>query len=85
VVLDEPSSRLDPATERLLEQAMARLLTGRTGIIIAHRLATVQRVDDIMIIEEGRVAEYGPRPELVRDPNSRFSSLLRTGLQEAFA
>jgi len=85
VVLDEPSSRLDPATERLLERAMTRLLQGRTGIIIAHRLDTVQRVDDIMIIEEGRVAEYGPRPELVRDPNSRFSSLLRTGLQEAFA
>jgi ABC-type multidrug transport system fused ATPase/permease subunit len=85
VVLDEPSSRLDPATERLLERAMARLLDGRTGIIIAHRLATVQKADDIMIIENGQVAEFGARPDLVRDPESHFSSLLRTGSQEAFA
>ncbi|MGI6368672.1 MAG: ABC transporter ATP-binding protein [Anaerolineae bacterium] len=85
VVLDEPSSRLDPATERLLEQAMARLLTGRTGIIIAHRLATVQRVDDIMIIEQGRIAEFGERPALVNNADSLFATLLRTGLEEAFA
>jgi ATP-binding cassette subfamily B protein len=85
VVLDEPSSRLDPATEKLLERAMARLLEGRTGIIIAHRLDTVQRVDDIMIIEDGKVAEYGARPDLVRDPDSHFSLLLKTGSQEALA
>lgn len=85
VVLDEPSSRLDPATERLLERAMTRLLDGRTGIVIAHRLATVQRVDDIMIIEDGRVVEFGARPALVQNPQSRFSALLRTGLEEAFA
>jgi ATP-binding cassette subfamily B protein len=85
VVLDEPSSRLDPATEKLLERAMSRLLEGRTGIIIAHRLDTVQRVDDIMIIEDGQVAEYGARPDLVRDPDSHFSLLLKTGSQEALA
>jgi len=85
VVLDEPSSRLDPATERLLETAMHRLLEGRTGIIIAHRLATVQRVDDIMIVEEGRVVEFGVRSDLVQDPGSHFSGLLKTGLEEAIA
>jgi ABC-type multidrug transport system fused ATPase/permease subunit len=85
VVLDEPSSRLDPATEKLLERAMSRLLEGRTGIIIAHRLGTVQKVDDIMIIENGQVAEFGARPDLVRDPGSHFSLLLKTGSQEAFA
>jgi len=85
VVLDEPSSRLDPATEKLLERAMARLLDGRTGIIIAHRLGTVQKVDDIMIIEDGKVAEFGARQDLVRDPDSHFSLLLKTGSQEAFA
>ena len=51
VILDEASSRLDPATERLIERAVDRLLAGRTGIIIAHRLATVQRADEIMILE----------------------------------
>jgi ABC-type multidrug transport system fused ATPase/permease subunit len=85
VILDEPSSRLDPATERRLEQAMNRLLEGRTGIIIAHRLQTVERVDEIMIMQGGRIAEHGRRDDLVADPDSRFSGLLQTGLEEAFA
>jgi ATP-binding cassette, subfamily B, bacterial len=85
VVLDEPSSRLDPATEHLLEQAMNRLLKGRTGIIIAHRLATVQRVNEIMIMGQGRVQEHGRREELVHDPTSEFYQLLTTGLEEAIA
>ena len=80
VILDEASSRLDPATEALLEQAVGRLLAGRTAIIIAHRLRTVQRADDILILEEGRVVEYGPRAALAADPGSRFARLLQTGL-----
>jgi len=85
VILDEPSSRLDPATEKLLERAMDRLLRGRTGIIIAHRLATVQRVDEIMIMDSGRIGEHGERRALVNDPCSHFSHLLATGMEEAFA
>jgi ATP-binding cassette subfamily B protein len=85
VILDEASSRLDPATERRLEQAIDRLLAGRTAIIIAHRLATVQRADCIMILEEGRCVEYGPRRQLAADPGSRFARLLQTGLEEALA
>jgi len=83
VILDEASSRLDPATESRIEKAVSRLLENRTGIIIAHRLATVQRADEIMILQDGRIAEYGQRLELVADPDSLFSSLLRTGLEEA--
>lgn len=82
VVLDEASSRLDPATEQLLEQAMDQLLQERTGIIIAHRLATVRRADDILILEDGRVREYGPRQVLASDPTSRFCGLLRAGLED---
>ena len=59
VILDEASSRLDPATETLMERAVDRLFAGRTGVVIAHRLKTVQRADDILILEEGRVVEYG--------------------------
>jgi len=77
VILDEASSRLDPATERLLERAMDRLLHGRTAIVIAHRLATVRRADTIMVLEHGRVAEYGPREQLARDPDSHFARLLQ--------
>jgi ATP-binding cassette subfamily B protein len=85
VVLDEASSRLDAATERLVEEALERLLAGRTAIIIAHRLATVQRADQIMILEKGRIAEYGRRAELAADPTSRFAGLMRVGLEEALA
>lgn len=55
----------------------------RTAIIIAHRLSTVQRADDILILEAGRVVEFGPREQLAADPASRFSGLLRAGLTEA--
>jgi ABC-type multidrug transport system fused ATPase/permease subunit len=82
VVLDEASSRLDPATEQLLERAIDRLMSNRTGIIIAHRLRTVQRADDILILENGRIQEFGPRTALAANPNSRFAQLLRTGLEE---
>jgi ABC-type multidrug transport system fused ATPase/permease subunit len=85
VILDEASSRLDPATEHLLEQAVDRLLQDRTGIVIAHRLQTVQRTDEIMILEDGRIVEYGPRIVLASDPYSRFYRLLQTGLEEVLA
>lgn len=85
VILDEASSRLDPATERQLEQAMGQLLRGRTAIIIAHRLGTLERVDQIMVLEDGRVREHGPRAKLVRDPDSRFAELLRVGMEDVLA
>jgi len=85
VILDEASSRLDPATESRLERAIDHLLKGRTAIIIAHRLQTVQRADRIMILEEGRQVEFGERERLAYDPDSRFAQLLQTGLQEALA
>jgi ABC-type multidrug transport system fused ATPase/permease subunit len=85
VVLDEASSRLDPITDRLLERAVTRLLEGRTGVIIAHRLATVERADKILILEDGRVVEFGQRAALDGDPGSRFASLKRAGMREALA
>jgi ABC-type multidrug transport system fused ATPase/permease subunit len=81
VVLDEASSRLDPATEQLIEHAVDTLLRGRTAIVIAHRLGTVRRADSILILSEGSVLEYGPRAALAADPDSHFAQLLRTGLE----
>ncbi|MEO6458373.1 MAG: ATP-binding cassette domain-containing protein, partial [Chloroflexia bacterium] len=83
VILDEASSRLDPFTERLIERAVHRLMRERTGIIIAHRLSTVELADTILILEDGRMAEYGPREALTADHSSKFSHLLRTGAAEA--
>ncbi|MFC2094843.1 ABC transporter ATP-binding protein [Candidatus Bipolaricaulota bacterium] len=82
VILDEASSRLDPETEALLEIAVDRLLENRTAIIIAHRLSTVERADQIMILDEGRLAEYGCRHDLAADPTSRLSRLLQAGMEE---
>ena len=82
VVLDEASSRLDPATETLIDRAIERLVADRTAIIIAHRLGTVQKADEIMILDQGQIEEYGPREALATDPNSRFYQLLQTGLEE---
>ncbi|MDE0552717.1 MAG: ABC transporter ATP-binding protein [Candidatus Poribacteria bacterium] len=82
VILDEPSSRLDPATEQRIDRAVQRLLRGRTSIIIAHRLGTVQQVDDVMILADGEIQEYGERQQLVSNPDSVFSGLLKTGMEE---
>ncbi len=82
VILDEASSRLDPATEQRIERAIDRLLRGRTAIIIAHRLGTVHRAHDILILDDGQVCEYGERERLASDPGSRFYQLLQTGLEE---
>ena len=70
MVLDEASSRLDPATEQRLQLAVDGLLAQRTGIVIAHRLSTVRRVDDVLVLEAGRVVEWGQRAALAADPGS---------------
>lgn len=85
VVLDEPGSRLDPATDRLIERAIHRLLTPpvrgpRTAIVIAHKLATLARVDRVLILEQGRIVESGPRAALAADPSSRLAALMTRGV-----
>jgi ABC-type multidrug transport system fused ATPase/permease subunit len=85
VILDEASSRLDPATEQLIERAVDKLLQNRTAIIIAHRLGTVLRAGKIMILEDGEIVEHGDRVRLTEDPGSRFHRLLQTGLEEVLA
>jgi ABC-type multidrug transport system fused ATPase/permease subunit len=82
VILDEASSRLDPATERLVHVALGRLLDGRTGIIVAHRLTTFAYADDILVLKNGQVREHGPRLELAADPTSHFARLLRIAAEE---
>jgi len=79
VILDEPSSRLDPATELLLATATERLFSGRTVVIVAHRLETVRTADEIMVVDEGRIVEHGQREELAGDPRSRYALLLQAG------
>lgn len=85
IILDEVSSKLDPETERQLQSTIMKLLKGRIGIIIAHRIWTINFVNEIMILEKGKVIEYGSRKALEKDSSSKFHDLLKTGLQEVVA
>lgn len=82
IILDEASSRLDLATERLIENAVQRLFDGRTAIVIAHRLNTLRDADEILVLADGRVAEFGRRDHLAAAVTSRFSQLLRANSAE---
>jgi ATP-binding cassette, subfamily B, bacterial len=76
VVLDEATARVDPATEATLEAAVAALTAGRTTLIIAHRLSTLRHVDEIVVLDHGRVVEHGDRHDLTGDIDSRYRQLL---------
>ena len=82
IILDEASARLDPVTERFLEQALSTLIKGRACIIIAHRLSTVQRADNILILDKGEILEFGLREELISKKDSRLNELLSYGIEE---
>lgn len=74
VVLDEATSSIDIATERRIEDALDRLLEGRTAVIIAHRLSTIRRADVIVVVEDGRIAETGSHDDLIR-AGGRYAAL----------
>ncbi len=68
---------------QLVERAVDTLLQGRTAIVIAHRLETIARADEILILDQGKIQEYGERARLAGDANSRFYHLLHSGKEIA--
>ena len=66
LILDEATSNIDRPTEVLIERALDRLLRGRTSIIIAHRLSTVRRADEILVVEHGRIVQRGTEQRAAR-------------------
>ncbi|GAB2452945.1 ATP-binding cassette domain-containing protein [Xylanimonas ulmi] len=78
VVLDEATARMDPLTEARVVAASERLLRGRTGVLVAHRLSTIERAELVAVLDHGRVVQQGPRAELAAQPG-RFRSLLEAG------
>ena len=64
-MLDEATSSLDTESESLIQESLKALLKGRTTFVIAHRLSTIRQADQILVIEEGRIAERGTHDELI--------------------
>jgi ATP-binding cassette, subfamily B, bacterial len=79
VVLDEATSRIDPSTQESLAVALRQLVVGRTALVIAHRLETLEACDDIVVLSDGRVVEYGERTKLAGDPSSRYAQIRLVG------
>ncbi len=81
VVLDEATARMDPVTEARVVRAADRLISGRTGILVAHRLSTTERAEHVAVLEAGRIIEQGPRRRLV-DGDGPFRRLLDAAAHE---
>jgi subfamily B ATP-binding cassette protein MsbA len=75
LILDEATSALDTESERLVQDAMVKLMENRTSIVIAHRLSTIQHADMIVVIENGRIEEQGTHEELLRNPDGIYKKL----------
>jgi ABC-type multidrug transport system fused ATPase/permease subunit len=83
LILDEATSSLDAHSEVLVQQALEKLMEGRTTIVIAHRLSTIKKVDRIFVINDGRLAEMGSHAELTQVNNGIYSTLLKLQLHES--
>lgn len=75
LILDEATSSLDTESERLVQDAMLKLMENRTSVVIAHRLSTIQHADIIVVVEDGRIEEYGTHEELIRNPDGIYRKL----------
>lgn len=81
LLLDEATSALDAESEKSLQEALDRVMVGRTTVVVAHRLSTIRNADIIAVVQEGKIVETGCHEELISNPNSVYSSLVQ--LQEA--
>ncbi len=75
LILDEATSSLDSESERLVQDALEKLMTGRTSVVIAHRLSTVRKADQILVLDQGQLVEKGTHEKLIQVPNGIYRNL----------
>lgn len=80
LLLDEATSALDAESEKSVQEALDRVMVGRTTVVVAHRLSTIRNADVIAVVQGGRIVETGSHEELIANPNSAYASLIQ--LQE---
>ncbi|KAJ4775062.1 ABC transporter B family member 21 [Rhynchospora pubera] len=80
LLLDEATSALDAESERIVQEALDRVMTNRTTVVVAHRLTTIRNADTIAVVHQGTIVEKGTHSELLKDPDGAYSQLIR--LQE---
>jgi ABC-type multidrug transport system fused ATPase/permease subunit len=76
LILDEATSSLDSESEKLVQEALEKLMQGRTSIVIAHRLSTIRRADEIVVLEHGEIVEKGNHDQLMRMANGKYKKLI---------
>ncbi|WP_282126566.1 ABC transporter ATP-binding protein [Marinifilum flexuosum] len=76
LILDEATSSLDSESEQLVQEALEKLMQGRTSIVIAHRLSTIRKADEIVVLEHGEIVEKGNHEELMRLSNGQYKKLI---------
>lgn len=75
LILDEATSSIDPESEAVIQYAIEKLIEKRTSIIIAHRLSTIRNADNIMVLEKGKIVEFGPHDTLIQSEDGRYREL----------